>query len=631
MSATLPELGSGEFASALRSGIHRVVSGQDLLNRINVFPVADGDTGTNLSLTLTAVLPVLERGVSREISALLAAIADALLDSARGNSGAIIAQFFQGLSDAADGLAAFDARSFAHAVATGSEYARDAMSNPREGTILSVIRAFSHTLERSGTDGSLQGALPAAVAAAQEALERTATQLDELRKAGVVDAGGSGFVELAAGFNDHFVHGRVTEAPATFDLPAPAHFIATEGADEALPWRFCVECIVQGRDIDRRKLRESLGELGDSLVLAGTRRKARVHVHVNEPDRVFEVAARFGEVSGEKADDLVRQQHSTHGAGAKFAVITDSAADIADEELNRLDIHMVPVRIQFGERGYLDKVSITMREFYRELEENPRHPTTSQPAPGDFRRQFQFLASHFPQVLSVNLTPKVSGTLQAARAAAERVAAPGRVHVVDSRNASVGQGLIAVFAAESAAAGLDVVTTLAAIERVRAQTFTFALVGDLEYAVRGGRVPRSRKILADLLRVTPVLRSEPDGRITAGGMLFGRSNRLAKFARHVIRRVDRRARLRIAIGHALCEDAARTLRQLLLRDFDDVESARITDPRHRFRRARRPRYAGRGRAALPRFPGLIPNRLSISPRAVRPQARPDPVLRWPRH
>lgn len=577
MSATLSELGSGEFASAFRSGVNRVISGQDLLNRINVFPVADGDTGTNLSLTLGAALPVLDREADRGIGPLLAAVADALLDGARGNSGAITAQFFQGLSDAADGLSVFDAQSFCRAVATGSDYASDCLSNPREGTILSVIRAFSHALEAGKADAGLETALPAAVTAAQTALERTASQLDELRKAGVVDAGAKGFVELAAGFSEHLVHGRVTEAPATFDLPAPTHFVATAGGGEAPAWRFCVECTVEGPGIDRRRLRESLGESGDSLVLAGTRQKARIHIHVNEPDRVFEAARRYGKVSGEKADDLVRQQQSTHGAGATFAVITDSAADIADEDLDRCDIHMVPVRIQFGERGYLDKVSITMRDFYRELKENPHHPTTSQPAPGDFRRQFQFLASHFPQVLSVNLTPKVSGTLQAACAAAGRVAAPGRVHVVDSRNASVGQGLLAVYAAECAAAGLDIAATLGAIAEIRAQTFTFALVGDLEYAVRGGRVPRSRKVLADLLRVTPVLKTEPDGRITAGGMLFGRAGRLAKFARHVARRVDRRARLRIAIGHALCEDDACTLQRLLLGAFDDVESSRITE------------------------------------------------------
>ena len=138
-----------------------------------------------------------------------------------------------------------------------------------------------------------------------------------------------------------------------------------------------------------------MSELGDSLVLAGTKRKAKIHIHVDDPDAVFDVARAFGELSAEKADDMHRQQHSMQAAARRFAVITDSAADIPDDAMERLDIHMVPCRIQFGNRGYLDKVSISSDEFYAELASNSEHPTTSQPAPGDFRRQFQFLASHF--------------------------------------------------------------------------------------------------------------------------------------------------------------------------------------------------------------------------------------------
>ena len=184
-----------------------------------------------------------------------------------------------------------------------------------------------------------------------------------------------------------------------------------------------------------------------SLVLAGTKRKAKIHIHVDEPEQVFDVARKFGHVSAEKADDMHRQQISSHDANRRFAVITDSAADIPDEDMERLDIHMVPCRVQFGDRGYLDKVSITADEFFEELRSNPHHPTTSQPAPGDFRRQYQFLASHFADVLSINLTGMASGTLEAARSAAERVNAHGRVHVINSRNASLGQGLLVVAAA----------------------------------------------------------------------------------------------------------------------------------------------------------------------------------------
>jgi hypothetical protein len=453
------------LASALQSGIHRVFDEQETLNRINVFPVADGDTGTNLSLSLGAALGPLTMPGSKHLGTLLVKVADALLDGARGNSGAIVAQFFQGMSDSIGEAAEFSPRSFSDAVNLGNEYAHDALADPKEGTILSVIAVFAKSLEQQTGDAdrrSIGSLLDTAIAAAQKALTKTQEQLDVLRKAGVVDAGAKGFVAMLEGIAEFLVHGRIAEKPALADLHLDAAVIETAGEMADLRFRFCTECIVTGNDIDRRKLRESLADLGDSLVLAGTKRKAKVHIHVNSPEDVFELARHYGDVSGEKSDDMHRQQHSTHEIRNRFAVITDSAADISDQDMERLDIHMVPVRIQFGDRGYLDKVSITAEEFFEELARNPVQPTTSQPSPGDFRRQFQFLASHFPDVISINLMPSVSGTLQAARSAAERTNAGGEIHVVDSRNASLGEGLIAVFAAECAQAGLDTESALTA-------------------------------------------------------------------------------------------------------------------------------------------------------------------------
>jgi DegV family protein with EDD domain len=573
------QLSGDSFASALISGIHRVIDNQELLNQINVFPVPDGDTGTNLSLSLGAVLPVLQQSNEKHLGTLLAAVADALLDGARGNSGAIMAQFFQGMSDSAGELTRFTPYTFAKAVTMGNDYAHDAMSNPREGTILSVIDAFAGSIDHhreSTADGSFATLVRKALEHARTALAETPEQLEVLRKAGVVDAGAKGFVELVDGMSEYLSTGNIVAEPdlSLLSIEAP---LVTAGSSLESGYRFCTECIVTGADINRRKLREALAELGDSLVLAGTKRKAKIHIHVDEPEQVFDVARRYGNVSAEKADDMHRQQTSSHDASRRFAVITDSAADIPDEDMERLDIHMVPCRIQFGDRGYLDKVSITADEFFAELRTNPNHPTTSQPAPGDFRRQYQFLASHFADVLSINLTGKASGTLEAARSAAERVNAHGRIHVINSLNASLGQGLLAVAAAEYAKAGLSIEDAIAAVEKLIPETRTYGLLKDLRFAVRGGRVPRWVKTIADLLRATAIIRTVPDGRVASGTFLFGRRNRIKRFARYVARLTPPADSLDVAIGHAICpEDAAELERELRLR-FDNIHRTTITD------------------------------------------------------
>lgn len=570
----------GAFAAAMISGIHRVIAQQEYLNRINVFPVADSDTGTNLSLSLSAALPVLRAHDDEGLGRLLAATADALLDGARGNSGAIVAQFFQGMSDRTGDEAHYTTATFSGAMQSAADYARDALSQPREGTILTTISVFADEIEAQ-LQASPELLFPALLRKAHrrvdKAVEETTGQLDVLKKAGVVDAGAKGFAELVGGIAEYLASGKVAPPPES-DLLSDREFdIQPVAVDKHLSFRFCTECLVSSSDIDRRKLREELAQLGDSLVLAGSKRKAKIHIHVDNPDAVFEIARKFGELSGVKADDMHRQQHGVQKRARKFAVITDSGADICDDDMERLDIHMVPCRIQFGDRGFLDKVSISTDEFYRELENNPHHPTTSQPAPGDFRRQFQFLASHFNDVLSVNLTSKASGTYESARSAASRIEASGHIHVVDSLNASVGQGQLAVLAAECAERGLDVETTASKLREQIANTRTYALLYDLGFAVRGGRLPRWLKTVTDLLRIVPVICTKPDGRIGVGGCLFGRHNRVVKFARYVTRRCQGSTALGISIGHAVCGDDASQLANELGRLLPNVRNLTICD------------------------------------------------------
>jgi hypothetical protein len=566
------------LAAALTSGIHRVLAEQELLNRINVFPVADSDTGTNLSLSLGSALGPLSRPGEKHLGTMLAAVADALLDGARGNSGAIVAQFFQGMSDSAGEITRFTTYTFGKAVSMGNEYAHDALSEPREGTILSVIAAFSQSIAHQVSnvrEGDFAVVMGKALERVEEALANTPNQLDVLRKAGVVDAGAKGFTELVAGIAGYLRDGTIAPLPDTSfaqELEPALDFLE---ADNDSQFRFCTECIVTGIDINRRKLREALAELGDSLVLAGTKRKAKIHIHVDEPEIVFNAAREYGEVSAQKADDMHRQQHATHGDKQRFAVIVDSAADITDDDFERHDIHMVPCRIQFGEHGYLDKVGITIDEFYSELESNPHHPSTSQPSPGDFRRQFQFLASHFDDVISINVMSGASGTYNAACLAASRTDARGKVHVIDSRNGSMGQGQLAVLAAECAEAGLDVERTVAVVEAQVPQTTSYIILKDLRYAVRGGRLPAWVKTIADMLRLTPIIYTTHEGKLGLSSFLFGRANWIERFARHIARRAPA-GPVEIGIGHAICAEDAVALEQYLHKLLPDIRKSRIS-------------------------------------------------------
>jgi hypothetical protein len=558
----------------LRAGIQQLLSREEVINRINVFPVPDGDTGTNLALTLHAVLQSLRARPDAHAGQLLTRVADAALDGARGNSGAILAQFLLGVGDRAGHLQAINAVDFAHAVAGGASYARDALAEPREGTILTVVADFAHEVgELVGRHGvrDFRHLFTRGLERARASLDATRNQLESLRKANVVDAGAMGFVELLAGIVHYLETGQLAEDDVVSVVREDE---AAAGEEQDLSHRYCTECIVNGENVDRRHLREQLSVIGSSLVVAGTQRKVKVHVHVNDPAEVFRIAAGFGAVSGEKADDMQRQQDAAHHARRRrVAVVVDSAADLPDDAIEALDIHVVPVRVHFGSHSYLDKVTLTAETFFELLATSPEPPKTSQPPPGDFRRAFEFLGSHYDGVVYVGLTSRASGTFQCGEAAAARSRTHGRIVSVDTGNASLGQGLVAMRAAEAAAAGADVEEVARTAREASRRTRTFACLATLEYGVRGGRVPAWARTVADTLHVMPLLATYPDGRITIGGVLLGRSDLTAKFARFVRRRIPRGPRWRLAVGHANAPGEAERLRALIVAGRDDIETA----------------------------------------------------------
>lgn len=563
---------------ALTAGIQRVIARRDEINRINVFPVPDGDTGTNLAFTLNAVLAGVRAPKLASAGEVLRRAAAEAIDGARGNSGAIIAQFFQGVSEALGPSKRLTTEALARAVSRGSSLAREAMADPREGTILSVIQAFANSLKEQADCGhDFRTVFRNALAVAREALRHTPDQLAALRAAGVVDAGALGFVDLLEGIDEFIETGRC--APVT-DLPdemAAAGIDAARGVEYTEGHRYCTECVVSAEAVDRGALKAALLAMPiSSLVIAGTREKVRIHAHLDEPTALFEIAARFGAVSREKADDMRAQSKSAHTRREQVAIVADSGADIPAEAMDRLNIHLVPVRLSIGGRDFLDRVSISPREFYNELRTSPVPPRTSQPPPGDFRRLFEFLLSHHERVVDVSLARGLSGTLQSAESAAGRTDA-SRVAIFDSCNGSAGQGLLAIWAAEAAQAGWSSERIVEGLARMRPRSTLYAVVRDIRYGIRGGRAPKLAGPLTRLLRFSPVVKSKSDGRLGLAGAVWGREDFPEKFARNIAKRLDPSRQWRLIVGHCDCADDAERAHAALLRAVRNIDRAWIME------------------------------------------------------
>ncbi len=550
---------------ALIVGIRRVIAQRDEINRINVFPIADYDTGTNLAFTLGAVLQGVRKPRFATAGEVLRRAADEAIDGARGNSGAILAHFFQGMAEVLEPVRQPTPEVMARAAASGSCRARKAMAKPVDGTILSVIEAFADEMQIQAGAGvqDIRACFRAALARAREALRRTLDQLDVLRSAGFVDAGALGFVSLLEGVADYIERGRGVwngELPEEFSVAgvdAPQ-----ECADDA-GHHYCVQYVVSAGVVDRRALKAALMALPLSrLVIAGSRGRVCLHAHIGDPEPFFATAARFGTVSRERSADM----RTPSAAGRRpVAIVTDSGADLPAEALDRLNLHIVPQRLSIGGSDFVDGVSITSRELYDEMRASPVPPRTSQPPPGDFRRMFEFLLSHHERVVNVSLGQALSGTLQSATAAAARAHAD-RISIFDSGHAAGPQALMAIWAAEAAEAGLGVSRILDGLERMRSRTALYAVARDLRYAVRGGRAPRMALTLTRLLHLSVLFHNRADGRIRPMGALFGRYNLPERFARAIARRLNPERRYRLIVGHCDCAgDAERVQAGLLAR------------------------------------------------------------------
>ncbi len=565
------------LAQALRAGIANVLKRRDYINSINVFPVPDSDTGTNLAFTLASVQTAIEQHPQRSLPAFLELIAEAAIDGARGNSGAIMAQYFQGLSDSSREFQVLDADRLATISRAAARSAWGAMSQPVAGTLPTVLEDFGEELVALAGNGmeDIRQLFRLGLKRAKKSLAHTPEQLSVLKDAGVVDAGGQGFVDLLEGIWRFMVSGKVPKMP---DSAAGATRHEHAGRDSKAPetHRFCTECLIEGDELDVSALRQNLESLNaSSLVIAGGNRRARVHIHTDSPGEVFRICGNFGEIRQQKADDMTRQ-HGLMNQRGKLAIVTDSAADLPVEEVERLAIHVVPVRLNFDNEEYLDKLTITPADFYAKLTGSNSKPQTSQPSPADFRRQFELLTSHGLDVLAVQLSGALSGTRQAAETAAKAVDSD-RIRVFDTLNAACGQALMVLWAAEAAARGWERLAIIKHLEETRRQFMTFALVRDLSWGVRGGRVKPWMETVSRRLALNPVLTNSPEGKLTACGVIPGRRHAVRRFAQFLLRRMPNNQVYRVLISHTDGQDDAQALRDILLSGHPQVDACWLED------------------------------------------------------
>ncbi|HYW97272.1 MAG TPA: DegV family protein, partial [Bacteroidales bacterium] len=437
------------------AGANKILENQKVLNQINVFPVPDADTGTNLASTCRYIIDNARPDDSFKVTA--DEIAVAALNGARGNSGVIFAQFLYGMSVESGDHPHLTIHAFAEAIRKSVDYVYDAIANPVEGTMLTVIREWADFIySHKDIIDDFYGLFSRAYDIAAKALVETTSKLKALSLANVVDAGAKGFVLFLEGIMEG-IRKRSSKRQILGSAKAVELAPFKSIPHEDFTFRYCTEAVVKGNDIDKQSLKEELSLLGDSLVIAGAGKMVRLHIHTDTPPLLFEKLEKYGTITFQKADDMEKQNQVVSSRKWNIALVTDSTCDLPGELTDFYQIHYVPLNIHFGETQYIDKITLKPARFFKLLEDAEQFPSTSQPNESAFLNMYSHLASHYDSVIAVHLSEKFSGTLRNSRNAADRISKEmnKKITVLDSRHVSGSLGLLTLRVARAIENGLS--------------------------------------------------------------------------------------------------------------------------------------------------------------------------------
>ena len=514
---------------ALTAGCEWAKHQRGELNRINVFPVPDGDTGTNLYLTVQAIMDHLENSTERSVGGVAQAAAQAAVLGARGNCGMMLSHFLLGFAGSLEGQSRIGASDFGGALEAGVQNLSEALEAPVEGTILTVMRDTA----RAVSGAEIEDIAPLAehmLDRARDSLERTPELLPVLSAAGVVDAGAKGFVSLLEGVV-MFLRGdpMTVESGAEF-VAGPPVVASIEYPERVEQYRYCTEALVRGDGLPEQSVvRGSLRTRGDSLIVIRSDDVLKVHIHTDEPDEVFSYLKGLGDLVTHKAEDMkaqydaVERASSSHLALARrpVGVLTDSAADLPEEIVRAHGIQVVPMMVVDGDDVYRDGVDLTAERFHKMLASQERLPTTSQPPPASFLEGFKRAAADAEQVVGVIVSSGLSGTYRSAEAAAaQEPDLP--IHLADSRGASLLQGLLVLKATELAEMALPAAEIVTELDRIRDQSGILFTIETFDRLLASGRVSRSQAFFANLLNVKPILSVDQEGMVVPRAKAIGR-------------------------------------------------------------------------------------------------------------
>jgi len=517
--------------NAFLSGVMQVRKQKNVLNKMNVFPIADGDTGSNLISTMNSIVE--ETKVHKSIKATINSMADAALIGARGNSGIIFAQFINGINEEISDAESITIVNFAETLKRAVPYAYKAILNPVEGTMITVIREWSEAVYRlKDVTKTFEEIITKTLEDAKLSLANTPNLLEILKRSSVVDSGASGFVSFLQGVVDFLNDKNIIKLKQNREEIVFEKEVYNFTAD--IPYKYCTEALISNENLNSDDIKNAIKHLGNSLIVAGNSKKIRIHIHTNKPDELFYILKDKGKIIQQKVDNMKKQYDVVHKRLNKIAILTDSIADIPAELTEKYQIHVIPLNLIIEESTYLDKITIKPDKFYSMIDNLKEYPTSSQPTIKSIENIFSFLTSHYESIISIIVSKEMSGTFNIVQKAAEKFIEEGKIiTVINSKLNSGAEGLLVLEAAKALELGKGHEEVVGIIEASLKKARIYVSVSTFKYMVKGGRVSPMKGFIGKMLNLKPIISIDANGKGIAFDKTFSKKSNTKKILKIV--------------------------------------------------------------------------------------------------
>lgn len=561
MNNTISEINGVQLYNSFNAGAQKIFENQALLNNINFYPVPDADTGTNLASTMYSIVNTVKP--TKNIKETALALADAALVGARGNSGIIFAQFLYGFSKDIKGQETMNLKEFSENMHIASECAYYALAKPKEGTMISVIRDWADFLcENYDTTDDITTLLLNALTVAMESLKGTGKFIAAKAKT-IVDAGAKGFVVFLEGMCEYFHSGEKTVQVANAEI-IDSEWLG-EDNHEDITFRYCTEALLIGENLEREKLSSMIESMGDCLVIAGSNKKMRLHIHTDEPWIVLEKVQMIGRVVYQKVEDMVMQHDLVANRKSKIGILSDSSCDIPKNLLEKYQIQTIPLTVSFGDEFYLDQLTIKPKQFIDKLVKSTDIPKSSQPSLMDFTNRYNYLTTHYDSIVSVHLNGKFSGMINSSRKAAAAVSKTSgkKIDIIDSHNATGALGLTVLRTAEAAIEGVSHEDLVVKAAEWADKTKLFVSCINTQYLISSGRLSTFKALLLKYLRIKPLFTINTEGDLELKTFSFRSKDNFKKILGLIKENYEHKKIWNYCVMHVDNPDAAQYLSEVV--------------------------------------------------------------------